>query len=304
MKIRFASVLLALALPLCAQEPTAAETEAMFYKAFYLEKGQRDFAGAMDLYTKFLAKAPEHKLAAEAAKQQFQLLDRTGKTKERDEFKAKYEKLLGNIASAPAAGAGDAAGRGAGGPGAEGGRGERPAAGARPDMAARLAELEKALEKAKADGNAEEQKRIEQQIERAKAGGRGGPGGAAGRGGAMGALMGQKKIADMSDDEIKQLKEGLGMASGMVERMRERSPEAADKIEAGVANLKKALDANNKEEAQKALDAIREAMPRRGRGGDGGAGAGGGRGGNAGGGGGTSNGGGGGTGNGGGGGGR
>lgn len=290
MKIRFASVLLALALPLCAQEPTAAETEAMFYKAFYLEKGQRDFAGAMDLYTKFLAKAPEHKLAAEAAKQQFQLLDRTGKTKERDEFKAKYEKLLGNIANAPAAGAGDAAGRGAGGAGPEGGRGERPAAGARPDMAARLAELEKALEKAKADGNAEEQKRIEQQIERAKAGGRGGPGGAgAGRGGAMGALMGQKKIADMSDDEIKQLKEGLGTASTMVERMRERSPEAADKVEAGVANLKKALDANNKEEAQKALDAIREAMPRRGRGGEGGAGAGGGRGGNSGGGGGTGN---------------
>ena len=88
MKIRIASLLFALALPLAAQEPVAAETEAMFYKAFYLEKGQRDFAGAMTLYEQFLAKAPEHKLAAEAAKQQFNLLSATGKTKERDAFKA------------------------------------------------------------------------------------------------------------------------------------------------------------------------------------------------------------------------
>src|SRR6187549_32723 len=85
MKIRFVSALLALALPLVAQEPAASDTnEAMFYKAFYLEKGQRDFAGAMALYEQFLAKAPDHKLASEAARQQYTLLDRTGKTKERD----------------------------------------------------------------------------------------------------------------------------------------------------------------------------------------------------------------------------
>jgi len=151
MKIRIASLLLALALPLAAQEPVAAETEAMFYKAFYLEKGQRDFAGAMALYEQFLAKAPEHKLAKEAATQQFRLLDQTGKTKERDAFKAKYEKLLGNVASAPAAGAGERPAR------ADGeGRGDRAGGGAggRTDMAARVAELEKQIEKARADGNA------------------------------------------------------------------------------------------------------------------------------------------------------
>jgi len=306
MKIRIASLLLALALPLAAQEPVAAETEAMFYKAFYLEKGQRDFAGAMSLYEQFLAKAPEHKLAAEAAKQQFRLLDATGKTKERDAFKAKYEKLLGNVATAPAAGGGGAAAGGADQPGRGEGRarGEGGPGAGRGDMQARMAEMEKQLEKAKADGNAEEVKRLEQQIERMKQGGGRGPGGGfgggqggqGGRGGFMSAFMGTKKVADMNDEELKQLKDGLGQAGQMVERMRERSPEQADKVEKGIADLKKALDANNKEDAQKALDALREAMPRRGRGGEGGGpgGGGGGRGGNGGGGGGGNGGGGGG----------
>ncbi len=113
MKIRFASALLALALPLMAQDPVASDVEVLFYKAFYLEKGPKDHAAAMELYQKFLDKAPEHKLAGEAAKQQFRLLDATGKTKERDAFKAKYEKLIGNLqAAAPAEGARGGAGRG------------------------------------------------------------------------------------------------------------------------------------------------------------------------------------------------
>lgn len=308
MKLRFASVLLALALPLCAQDPAATDpTEAIFYKAFFLEKGQRDFVGAMALYEQFLAKAPEHKLAGDAAKQQFQLLDRTGKTKERDAFKAKYEKLLGNVATAPAGGGGgDAAGRGDRPARGEGG--ERPAGGgagagggARMDPAARLADLEKQLAKAKEEGKEEEVKRISEQIERAKAGrgagGGGQPGQGARRGGLFGALGG-KKIAEMTDEEITQLKDGLGAAAPMIERMKEGNPEAAGKMEKGVADLKKALDAGNKEDAQKAMDALREAMPRRGRGGEaGGAGAGGGGARPAGGGGGNSGGGGGGGGN-------
>ncbi len=291
MKIRIASLLLALALPLAAQEPVAAETEAMFYKAFYLEKGQRDFAGAMTLYEQFLAKAPEHKLAGEAAKQQFNLLNATGKTKERDAFKAKYEKLLGNVANAPVAagGAGDARpGRGDAGEG-RGEGGGRPGAGAgggRPDMAARVAELEKSLEKAKADGNAEEVKRLEQQLERAKQGGRG-PGGAGGQGGAggrrgglMGLLGNNKKVAEMTAEELTQLKEGLGGASRMIDMMKQNGQEeAAGKLETNIESLKKALEANKMDDAQKAVDAIREAMPRRGRGGEAGAGGGGNRGG-------------------------
>ena len=273
MKIRFASALLALALPLMAQDPVTSDVEVLFYKAFYLEKGPKDHAAAMELYQKFLDKAPEHKLASEAAKQQFRLLDATGKTKERDAFKAKYEKLIGNLqAAAPAEGARGGAGRGE--------------SGGRPDMAARVAELEKQLEKAKADGNAEEVKKLEQQIERAKQGGRGqgGPGGA--RGGVMGMLRGDKKLKDMSAEEITQIKDGLGGATQMIDRIRDMgNEELADKMEAGIGSLKKALDGNDMDAAQKAVDELKAAMPQMG-GGRGGrrGGEGGGPGGNAGGG--------------------
>lgn len=260
MKIRFASALLALALPVLAQDPTATDAEVLFYKAYYLEKGPKDHAAAMELYQKFLDKAPEHKLAAEAAKQQYRLLDQTGKSKERDAFKAKYEKLLGNIQPAPAGG--DAARGG-------GARGE----GGRPDMQARVAELEKALEKAKADGNTEEVKRLEQQLERAKQGGRGGPGGAGGRGGVMRLLGSDKALKDMSAEEIGQIKEGLAGASTMVDRIRDTgNEEMADKLEDGIGALQKALDANDMVAAQKAVDELKKVMPQggRGRGGQGG----------------------------------
>ena len=306
MTIRIASLFLALALPLTAQDAGgSAEPDTMFYKAFYLEKGQRDFAGAMALYEQFLAKAPEHKLAGEAARQQFRLLDATGKTKERDAFKAKYEKLLGNVAAAaPTPAVSERPARGGEG-GERPARGEGGAAGGRPDMAARMAELEKQLAAAKEAGNADEVKRLEQQIERMKSmgnRGQGGPGGQGGtggrgRGGLMGAVMGGKPVAEMNDEEIGQLKSGIESSGQMIEMMRERNPEQADKLEKGVADLKKALDAGDKAAAQTALDALKSAMPARGgrgnRGGGGGeaggagAGAGGGgRGGNGGGGGG------------------
>ena len=263
MKIRFASALLALALPILAQDPVATDAEVLFYKAYYLEKGPKDHAAAMELYQKFLDKAPEHKLATEAAKQQYRLLDQTGKSKERDAFKAKYEKLLGNIQPAPAGG--EAARGGAG-------RGE---GGARPDMQARIAELEKLLEKAKADGNAEEVKRLEQQLERTRQGGRGqgGPGGAGGRGGVMRLLGSDKALKDMSAEEIGQIKEGLAGATTMVDRIRDMgNEEMADKLEGGIAALQKALDGNDMEAAQKAVDELKKVMPQggRGRGGQGG----------------------------------
>lgn len=263
MKIRFASALLALALPILAQDPVATDAEVLFYKAYYLEKGPKDHAAAMELYQKFLDKAPEHKLATEAAKQQYRLLDQTGKSKERDAFKAKYEKLLGNIQPAPAGG--EAARGGAG-------RGE---GGARPDMQARIAELEKLLEKAKADGNAEEVKRLEQQLERTRQGGRGqgGPGGAGGRGGVMRLLGSDKALKDMSAEEIGQIKEGLAGATTMVDRIRDMgNEEMADKLEDGIGALQKALDANDMEAAQKAVDELKKVMPQggRGRGGQGG----------------------------------
>ena len=115
MKTRFVSALLALALPLCAQDVSTA-ADSTFYKAFYLEKGARDFAGAMELYSKFLAAAPDNKLAKVAARQQFSLLNKTGKTKERDAFREKYSALLGAAADRP-----DRPDRGSDG----GGRGDR-----------------------------------------------------------------------------------------------------------------------------------------------------------------------------------
>ena len=296
MMIRVASALLALTLPLFAQEP-AAQAETLFYKAFYLEKGPRDFAQAMTLYEQFLAAAPDHKLASEAAKQQFGLLDRTGKTKERDAFKEKYSKLLGNVVAtgagdAPAAGgerAGGAGGRGAGAGGDRPARGEG-GAGGRPDQAARIADLEKQLAAAKAEGSEEKIKELTAQLERAKAGGGRGQGGP---GGGRGAMFGAgKKLTEMTPEELTTFKEqGLPMFDAMVERMGDRMTEEQKKgVETNLPALKKALADNKLEDAQKALDALREAMPRgRGRGGEGagagaGAGAGGGRGGNAGGG--------------------
>jgi tetratricopeptide (TPR) repeat protein len=289
MNLRLASApfalaaMFALAAPLSAQAPAASEVEAIFYKAFYLEKGQRDFAGAMTLYEQFLSKAPEHKLAGEAARQQFALLDRTGKTKERDDFRAKYGKLLGAAAEAPARPAA-AEGRGEGRPEGRGeGRGEGRPDGQRPqrggDMAARMAELEKQLAAARESGDEEAVKRLEQQLERMKQAGERGPRGEGGQpgqgrrgGGIFGLLGGDKKFADMSTEEIQQVKDGLGQASTMIERMRDGGmTEQADKLEAGIDSLKKALDANKLDDAQKALEALRASMPRRGgRGGGGG----------------------------------
>ena len=226
MKIRIASTLLALALPLVAQEP-ASQVEAVFYKAYYLEKGQRDFAGAMALYEQFLAKAPKHKLAKEAAKQQFRLLDRTGKTKERDAFQAKYKELIGSMSAG----------------GARPTRPERGQDSDRPERGGR---------------------------ERGGFGGRGGRGG--GMRGVMQLMRGDAKISEMSKEDLEQLKEGLGATEGMIDRMREMmGDEIADKLTKASDDLKKALEAGKMEDADKALNALKEAFPMgRGRGGRGG----------------------------------
>lgn len=284
MTFRIAATMLALALPLCAQEPAASDVEAVFYKAFYLEKGKGDIAGAMVLYDQFLAKAPaEHPLATEAARQQFGLLDRTGKTEARDAFRAKYAKLLGNMANAPARPAPAGDGGDAAGAGRRGARGQGGPGGGM-DPAARIAELEKELAKAKEEGDTAAQERLQQQIDRmkrfAERGGPGGQGGFGGRG-LMGVLRGDTKIADMNAEQLQQLKDGLEQSGAMIDRMREMgNAEAADKMDASVGKLKKALADNKLDEAQKALDELKQAMPQRGRrGGGAGGGAGGGRGG-------------------------
>ena len=228
MRTRIATTLLALALPLVAQDPASAQVEAVFYKAYYLEKGQRDFAGAMALYQQFLEKAPEHKLAKEAAKQQFRLLDRTGKTKERDAFQAKYKDLIGSLSSG----------------------GTRPA---RPERGERG-----------------------ERGERPERGGRGERGGFGGRSGGMRGMMqlmrADAKVSEMSKEDLEGLKEGLGAAGETIERMRQwMGDDVADKLTKASDDLKKAIDEGKMEEADKALNALKEAFPMgRSRGGRGG----------------------------------
>lgn len=270
MNIRFASAFLAIALPLAAQAPASqapatSDSEAIFYKAFYLEKGPKDYAGAMALYDQFLAKASDSKLAGEAARLQFSLLDKTGKTKERDAFKAKYEKLLGNVVATGAAdaagGAGDRPGRQ--GPGGLGGGGQ-----GRMDPAAMTADLEKQIAEAKAAGDDEKVKQLTQRLERMKQMGNG-----QGRRG-MG-LMTDKKLSEMSKEEMEQFKTGLERMSGMIDGMRERmGDEQADKLEKALETLNKQLAEGKLEDAQKTLEEARAAMPQRrqrpGQGGEGG----------------------------------
>ena len=87
-KILCAALALSVSLsPLCGQEDpsnrAAAKAEAKFYKAFWLEKGERRFAEAIALYDEFLKAAPESRLARKAATLQFELLTRTGRTERR-----------------------------------------------------------------------------------------------------------------------------------------------------------------------------------------------------------------------------
>ncbi len=267
-------------------EAAATPAETIFYKAYWMEKGERNFAEAITLYEQFLAQAPEHRLAKQAATFEFDLMTRAGKTKEAEAFAKKYEKLLGNVAvGAPARADGE--GRGRGGEGRGAGAGGAAGAGAGGDMQARLAELKKQLEDAKAAGETEKVAQLEQRIKRMEQMGQGGGAGGRGQGGAGGGrmrnpLFGNQKLADMSADELTQFKDGLANMEPMLERMKENLTEEQVKaVEESLTALKTALDANKLEDAQKAVDKLRENMPRRGgrRGGEGGGGGGGGEGG-------------------------
>jgi tetratricopeptide (TPR) repeat protein len=261
MKIRFAAALFALSLPLLAQDPAA--SEALFYKAYWLQNGERNFAEAMTLYDKFLQAAPEHPLVGRAAQFQFELLTRAGKTDEAKAFAQKYEKQLGKVAVAAPATPKPAEG------------GARPAAQAGGDNAQRLADLKKQLEEAKASGDEEAATRLQRQIARLEqGGGEAGAGGPGGRG-ARGGMFGSKKLTEMTAEELEQFKTGMERMSTMIERMKEANPEGAKSMEENFTALQKALDEGKLEDAQKVLDKVRESMPQRGgRGGAGGGGRG------------------------------
>jgi hypothetical protein len=277
--------LLALALPVFAQDTAPSANEVLFYKVFFLEKGERDFAAAMSLYEKFLTAEPNHRLAKVAAQNNLNLLQRTGKGKDAEVFAQKYEKLLGGVAApapAPAdrpAAEGEAPrgeGRGQGGPGGQGGqRGQGRPAMTPEQMQERLKGLKDELAKAKESGDTERVAQLERQIARMEnpqagqrgQGGQGGPGGQGGRRG-----MQVKKFADMSKDELEEFKTTrLDGMTRFIDRIREsQGDEAAKKMEDGIAEVKKALDAGKTEDAQKAYDKLMEGMRGGRRGGGGG----------------------------------
>ncbi len=73
-------------------DPTAAE--AVFYRAFYLDKGERKFVEAIEQYRRFLGMEPSHRLAVRAARSARQLLLRVGRKDDAEAFAAKHRELL------------------------------------------------------------------------------------------------------------------------------------------------------------------------------------------------------------------
>ena len=297
MRSMFAALLLAL--PLVSQTPAVSEGEAMFYKAYWLQKSERRFAESLALYQQFLQVAPGHSLARQAAANRLELLTQLGELEKAREFAREYEGLLGKVAiGRPATERGERGERGdRGAPEGRGGsreaRGEEGERGGRArggrggrqgrggNRQEELAAAQKELEEAKEAGNDERVAELTQRIERMQSGGREGAnrgrgrgrgdrGDRGGRGGGMRLFMGDTKIADMSEEQLTQLRESLTNMGPMMDRMRERmSEEQAEALDASIKALEKALDGDEMQAAQKALDKLRENMPWRRRGGGG-----------------------------------
>lgn len=272
MTIRILTVAAALALPVLAQDPrpasapavqaVSAETENMFYRAFYLERGEKRGAEALPLYEKFLAAAPNHRFAKKAAESCIAILNQDGKIEEADKVREKYAAILRRPAAAEGAAEAPAAperpGRGQRGEGAPGRGQMTPEA-----RAERVAELKKQLEEAKAAGNDEQVARLERMIQMMESG-RGGAGGQGGRGGRGMGIFGDTKLADMTDEQLGQFKSGLDQMSGFIDRMRDNGQaERADQLEKSISQIKKHLEEGKKDEAQKIVDEMRAQMRNR-----------------------------------------
>jgi tetratricopeptide (TPR) repeat protein len=267
--------------------------ENTFYRAFYLSRGERRYEEALELYRKFLAAAPDHKLVGKAASEAVIILQRSGRADEAQALRDKYASVLGAEtdavgrdtpgpdAPADAGGGGDRR-RGDRGPGFGGG--DRPGGDAGParrplsdedkqalqerldELASQAAQAEQAGDDRTAERLRRQMGRLQRQLEgdadagqgrNPAAGGRGGPGGGRGFGGAV--------FAEMDDAQIAAWVERFDtFLPNMVDRRRERGDDdGADRLEKQWTELKGLLTAGKKDEAQKAYDAMMEAMPRR-----------------------------------------
>lgn len=84
---------LALCAPVPAQQ-SVTEVEALFYRAFFLDRGEGQIDPPLRLYRSFLRRAPGHRLAPIAARNTVNLLQRTRRTKQREAFTKQYAALL------------------------------------------------------------------------------------------------------------------------------------------------------------------------------------------------------------------
>lgn len=257
-------------------------SDSIFYKAFYLAEGARQYDQAIDLYKQFLAASPKSKLAPRAARSLVNLLYRTDKVDAAEAAKKDFAALLEQAPAAAGAGEQDARPRGEGGQRQRPpqGRGEGGAPGQAPasteQIEARKRQIKQAeeqLAEAKNAGDEEAAARLTRQIQRYKddlaateargAGGQGGRPGARQPGGQGGGRM-ARPFAEMTQEEATQAVERMG---GMVDFVRQRQgDEAAKKMEDSIAKMKDLIKEGKLAEADK----IRaEMMPAGGAGGRG-----------------------------------
>jgi len=246
-----------------------------FYKAFYLDRGEKKYDAAEPLYRKFLTAHADSNLAPMAARNLVQLLHRVGKSDDANALSQQYSALIkaapketpDQPANPPQPGEGGGRrGQGAGGMGGRGGNFDPEA------RAKELEGLKKDLEAAKTAGDQKKVDELTQRITRLENAGRRGQGGQGGRGGFQ---MGPPKpLAEMSDTEreewLTQIKE---RTTNMANMMRDRgNDEAADRIEEALKKYEGLVKEKKYAEAEEAMRAM---MPTRGRRGGGGGGEGG-----------------------------
>jgi tetratricopeptide (TPR) repeat protein len=264
-----------------ADDPVA----STFYKAFWLERGERRFDEAAKLYQEFLIAAPDHALAGQAARLRFELLVRIGRKEEAKSFAEEHAAHLGGAqVGAPAGGSrargaarpeGEPADRAASlrrgvvgdvtdqdGPRSAAERGSRSDRAAGPEQQERMAALREQLAEARESGDEERAAQILRQVQRLERGdGRGSFGGRA-----RNPIFGDTSIADMTEEQRDQLKSGLQGMGRMMEMVRRAmSEEQMAILEADVKAMVEALEAGKMAEAQAALDKVRKNLPRRGR---------------------------------------
>lgn len=74
--------------------PASTEHDHLFYKAYFLERGERKLPQAIELYQEFLTKAGKSGYAPRAANYLVNCLNRANRLDEAREVKEKYSELL------------------------------------------------------------------------------------------------------------------------------------------------------------------------------------------------------------------